>query len=309
MELADNISGEPLLERHRVDGASLDAFPQVRDLLVGNTGEELEVVDHHVVGHGHDLAVHVFGRLLDGDVVAQALAHLLLAIGPHQQRHQEHMLLGLADDLLQLSAHEAIELLVGPSELDIGLHHDGIIGLKKRIEQLRDRDGTARCVPAAEVFSGQQLRDRELARQGDNVGKAELAEPFALPERLGALPVHHGEELAHVGLGVGTDLLGGEHWPGLGGSAGVADLGRPVTHYEHHLVPQVLELPQLAHADDVTEVDIGPARVEAHLEPETLARFQEPDQLLLDYDLGHAALQHVFQPLVHRLPFGSDLCQ
>jgi hypothetical protein len=34
-----------------------------------------------MVGNGHDLAKHLIGRLFEGDVVADGLAHLLAAVG------------------------------------------------------------------------------------------------------------------------------------------------------------------------------------------------------------------------------------
>ena len=92
-------------------------------------------------------------------------------------------------------------------------------------------------------------------------------------------------------LGVLLDLLGGEHLPGGGLSAGIADLGRPVADYENDAVAELLELAQLAEADGVPEVDVGTAGVEAHFEAEGPAGVEEIFKLLLADNLGDAAGQ------------------
>ena len=77
-----------------------------------------------------------------------------------------------------------------------------------------------------------------------------FAEPLALldlPER--AALVHHHEELAQVGLGVLHHLLVGQHGAGGRLAAGVAYLRRPVADDEDYLVAEVLQLAQLAEAN------------------------------------------------------------
>ena len=119
--------------------------------------------------------------------------------------------------------------------------------------------------PLVEVLARQELGDGELAGQPDDIGQVELAEPLALPSDLGLFFIDYLEELLHIGLGVGLDLFGGEHRAGDRTPAGVADLRRPVAHDEDNLVPQLLELAQLAQRHHVPQVDIGRAGVEALL--------------------------------------------
>ena len=84
---------------------------------------------------------NIFRRLGHADVVAQALAHLVHAVGAHQQRHHEALLRALAHHGLQLPAHQEVELLVGAAELDVGLDGHRVVGLQQGIEQFGDGDG------------------------------------------------------------------------------------------------------------------------------------------------------------------------
>ena len=90
------------------------------------------------------LAVLLLGRLGHADVVAERLRHLPLAVDAREDRHRQRDLLGLPVGALDVAAEQQVELLVGPSELDVGLHRHGVVALHERIEQLEDRDRLAR---------------------------------------------------------------------------------------------------------------------------------------------------------------------
>ena len=122
----------------------LQAFPEFPKLLVGDIGQQLKVVQDEAVGDGHHLAVYLLGRLGDADVVAQALAHLVAAVGAHQQGDHKALLGALAHHRLQLPAHQEVELLVGAAEFDIGLDGYRIISLEQGVEQLGEGDGLFR---------------------------------------------------------------------------------------------------------------------------------------------------------------------
>ena len=116
-------------------------------------------------------------------------------------------------------------------------------------------------------------------------------------DHLGLGLVHHLEELAQVRLGVLQHLLVGEHGPGCRLTAGVADLGGPVSDDQYHLVPKLLQLPQLSQANHVAQVDVGSTRVEAHLEAEFLAALKQTDELIPRDDLTDTTGDHGFQVL------------
>ena len=126
---------------------------------------------------------------------------------------------------------------------------------------------------AGEVVALEELGDGKLAGQSYHVGQAERPKPVALPSDFGAVAVHYLEELREVGLGVLNDLLVGEHGPRGGSSRRIADLRRPVSHDDNNRMPEFLQLPQLAKAHRMAQVDIRRGRVEPHLQTQRVALF------------------------------------
>ena len=190
---------------------------------------------------------------------------------------------------LKVAANQQVEPLVRASELHVRLDRHRVVGLEQRVQQLRDGYGLLRTEPLGEVVPCQELRHCEAPCEVDHAGQRELAEPLALPHCLRTLPVHQLEELLHVGLRVGPHLFGGEHRARGGLAAGVAYLRGPVAHNQDDLVAQLLQLAQLPQADGVAQMNVRPAGVETHLEPEGFALAQEANELLLNYYVGHAA--------------------
>ena len=68
----------------------------------------------------------------------------------------------LAGILLELTAHDQVEELVGSAELDIGAHLDGVHPLQERVQELHDRDGRAGGVALGEVVPLEHLGDGDL---------------------------------------------------------------------------------------------------------------------------------------------------
>ena len=102
------------------------------------------VVGHELVHAAHRLAVHLRRRVADRDVVAERGAHLVDPVRAVDERRRQRHLRLLAVGDLDVAAREQVVLLVGPSELDVGLDRDGVVGLHERVEELRDRDRLAR---------------------------------------------------------------------------------------------------------------------------------------------------------------------
>ena len=103
-------------------------------------GRVREVHREQLVGDAHDLAELLAGRLVDPDVVAERLRHLLLAVEADEQRRREHDLRLLAGALLQMAAHDEVEELVGAAELDVGADLDRVHALQQRVQELHQRD-------------------------------------------------------------------------------------------------------------------------------------------------------------------------
>jgi len=119
-----------------------------------------------MVWNAHELAVHIFRRGHNGDVIPQALAHLNLAVGAGQALpHDDCDLRPLAQRLLELApGHNDIKQLILPADLDVGFLRYSIVGLHQGIEELVELNGLPRLVTLAEVVPRQELLHGEVAR-------------------------------------------------------------------------------------------------------------------------------------------------
>ena len=138
--------------------------------------------------------------------------------------------------------------------------------MEQRIEKLRNCDGLVGLEALGEVIPLEELGYGEPPGKVYHVCQVEFAEPLALPDRVCAIPVHHFKELAHVRVGVLDNLFVCEHRARGRLTAGVTDLCSPVAYNQDHPVAQLLKLAQLTKPHDVTEVNVGAAWVEAHLQ-------------------------------------------
>ena len=102
---------------------SIGVYAGAGELVGVQLSQKLSIDGDKLVGDRHRLPVHILGRVGDADVVAQALAHLLDAVGADEERHEEHLLGTLPFDLLKLAPEQVVEALVGAPELDVGAHH------------------------------------------------------------------------------------------------------------------------------------------------------------------------------------------
>ena len=281
MEHVRQARGELLLGFHRVAGLERG------ELFRRGEQEEVVVDPHGGVGHRHDAAEHVLRAVVEGDVVAEGLRHLLLAVEADEQGHAEHGLRGHLVLFLQVAADEHVEELVAAADLDVGLEHDGVVALEERVEELDDRDGGVRGVTLGEVIAREHLRHGHAAAELEGVEERHLAEPLAVAADLGLLGVEDLEGLLEVGLGVLLDLLLGEDGARLGLAGGVADARGVVADDEDGLVAELLELAELVEDDHVAEGQVGSGRVDAELHAQGLAGFEALEDLrLTDEFLG-----------------------
>jgi hypothetical protein len=118
----------------RVNPSLAPVALQRLNLLQRHIGTQHKVVPHQLVGQAHHLAEHLVRRLVDADVVAERLAHLLLAVQPNQQRHQEHHLRLLPVLALQVAPDEVVEALVAAAQFHICLNRHRVIALTEWVE-------------------------------------------------------------------------------------------------------------------------------------------------------------------------------
>ena len=120
------------------------------------------------------------------------------------------------------------------------------------------------------------------ARQPDDVGEVEAAEPLAVEANLGLLGVDDREGLLDVGLGVGVDLLRRQDRPLCGAAGRVADPGRVVADDEDADVAGVLEGAHPLQRNPAADVEVGGRDVDAELDAQRTPELQ----LLLEPALG-----------------------
>ena len=84
---------------------------------------------------------------------------------------------------------QQVERLVGPAELDVGAHRDRVVALQHRVEQLEQRDRLVGREALGEVVAREQLRDRRMAREAEQVLHRHV-EPLGVVAHLEVLVVH-----------------------------------------------------------------------------------------------------------------------
>ena len=275
MQPGGDLEGKPLLRLHR------RAREQRRDLHAREVREQREVVAQRGVRDRHHLAEQFVRWLVDADVVAERLRHLLVAVGAGEERQRDRDLRTLAVLALELAAGHQVEELVAAADLHVGLHRDRVVGLHQRVEELADVDRVVALEAAGEIVALQELRHREVRGEAQHLAEVELAEPVRVAPHDRALPVQDAEDLVHVGAAVRLDLLRGEHRAGLVLVRGVADEAGEVADQERHLVAEVLEGAQLTHRQRVAEVQIDRRRVVAAVDAQRAALGEPLAQLAL----------------------------
>ena len=159
-----DLAGQPLLGVARVHLARLHLLSHLRDLVGRQRVTSSKYF--HMTSSGMDISLPNIssGGVGQPDVVAQALAHLLDAVGALEQRQGQNALRLLPDGPLQVAAGQQVELLVGAADLDVRLKHHRVVCLHQRVQELVQAERLLFLEAAAEVVALQYPGDRELAR-------------------------------------------------------------------------------------------------------------------------------------------------
>ena len=115
--------------------------------------EQFIITRHQLIGDTHQFAEHVRGGLVDGDKIAKALAHLLRAVEPFENRQEKNYLLRHGLFSLKIASDQNIKKLVCPSEFHVGLHHHRIPSLHNWILNFVRADGLLLIDSRLEVFA------------------------------------------------------------------------------------------------------------------------------------------------------------
>jgi hypothetical protein len=210
-------------------------------------------------------------RLIDPDVIAQTLAHLVDAVQAFQQRQRHDHLGGLPEHFLQFTAQQQIEQLVRAAQFDIRLDHDGIVGLDQRIEEFHQRDGLLRGISLGEIVAGEHLRHRHMRGETDHLLEAHRRKPLRIEPDFRFGRVENFEHLFFIGLGVGLDLFLGQGFSRLRTARGIADHAGKIADDKHHRVSAVLKFAQLVQPDHMPQMDVGRGGIGAVFDAERAA--------------------------------------
>jgi len=113
-------------------------FFQSVDIVERSEAQDFEIPPHQIVRDRHEFAEHFAWCVGNTDVIAQRFGHFLYTVQTLEKRCCHDDLGLLPKFLLQLPSYEQIELLVGPSQLNVSLQCNRVISLNQRIEKLMD---------------------------------------------------------------------------------------------------------------------------------------------------------------------------
>ncbi len=250
------------------------------DLRRRNPREQLEVAPHHFVGDRHEFAEDVLRLLVDPDVVAIALGHLLHAVESFEEWDRQRDLRLLTVGTLEVAPDQQIERLVGAPELDIGGQRHRIVSLGDRVEELVQADRTLGGVPCGEVLALEHPGYRQARRFADDALEGQRREPRRVEVDTRARHVDHLAELRAVRVRVRANLVPGERLASLRAAGRIADHAGEVADDHDDLVAQILKVPELPQDDRMTQVKVGRGWIEPQLDPQRRAGASRSLELL-----------------------------
>ena len=157
VELGDYFPGEAFLEVEGVDGAGSEGLGQLGDLVVWEVCYGVQVVGDQVVVEAHDLEVGVLRGFGDADVVVQALAHALDAVGADEDGDQA----GIAGASGRPwtgapRPRRRLNFWSVPPNSTSASTHCRVVGLEERVEEFGDGDGAVGLETVGEVLTGEE---------------------------------------------------------------------------------------------------------------------------------------------------------
>ena len=168
-------------------------------------------------------------------------------------------------------------------------------------------DRRLRLVALGKVVALEDAGDGELGAHLQQTGQIHRKDPVTVVHDGGLLGIQDLHGLAHVGLGIGLDLLLRKLRTGGILARRVANQRGPVADDEGDGVAQVLELTHLAQRHGVAQVQVGAGGVDAELDVEGLALLKLLAKVGLGNDLRGARGDDTHL-LVNRQHWVSSFC-
>ena len=168
-------------------------------------------------------------------------------------------------------------------------------------------DRRLRLVALGKVVALKDAGNGELGAHLQQAGQIHRKDPIAVVHDGGLLGVQDLHGLAHVGLGVGLDLLLRKLRTRGILARGIADQRGAVADDKGDVVAQVLELAHLAQRHGMAQVQVGAGGVDAELDVEGLALLKLLAKVGLGNDLRGARGDDTHL-LVNRQHWVSSFC-
>ena len=159
--------------------------------------------------------------------------------------------------------------------------------------ELVQADGLARRVTVVEVVALQDAGHREVREKLQQRLHVQIENPLGVVAQHGLLGIEDLECLIHISLRVLLDLFARELRARGVAPGRVADERRAVADDERHLMPQILELAQLAQGHRVAQMDIGGRRVDAELHVQRHAALELLQERRFGHDLRRTGFDNV----------------
>jgi hypothetical protein len=191
---------------------------------------------------------------------------------------------------LKLAPDQKVELLIGPSQLDIRLQRDGVVTLDQRVEKLMDRDRLSTFIALGEIVTLEHPSHGVPGCQLHQAGRSELFEPCRVEDDARTIRVEDPKNLLLVGLGVVLDLFARKRLTRGALTGGIPDHPGEIAYQEEDLMSEVLQLTKLVEENRMPEMKIRGRWIESRLDPQRATEGQFPAKRIFEEDFVGPAL-------------------
>ena len=165
-------------------------------------------------------------------------------------------------------ATKMLKQLILPADLGVSFLRHRVIGLHQRIKEFMQVNRLFLMDALGEILPRHELLHREVARQTDDVGKIQRRQPFIVAADARPFFIQNLESLLGVGPRIVFYILHRQLIARRLLVGRVADQAGEGADQKCYIVAEVLKLPQLAHGDRMTQMQIGCARIITAIDPQ-----------------------------------------
>ena len=210
-----------------------------------------------MIRHAHHLAVHILGGGVNGNVIAQGLAHLLLTVCAWNKRHQNGDIWTLSITLHHFSgSSKHIKELVRPTYLNINIQVMRIKALGDWVKHFMQVNRLIGFPAFMQTFTIQHLLHGKVSQNLKNFFVGDVIEPITVVNNLGFFSIQNPKSLFLVGAGVFHDLVKRCQGSGFITRGRVTNQSGKGADDKVDFVPQFLKLRQFAQRHSMAKVKV-----------------------------------------------------